>query len=265
MEEEELLWEQQILGSTNPTQLVHTLVHLIGLNFALRGGAEHHRLRMPENNGQLQIVHQQKGKKCLVYTEDVSKANQGGGLDHMKVKRKVVHAFPNTNNPERCIVNLFEKYVLHCPPSTEALYLRPLEGDRKWENESIWYCTSPMGRQKLAGVVSGLCSKAGLEGFRTNHSLRASAASRLYAEGVDEQPIKEVTGHRSNAVREYQRTNKDQMKCVNKIVQGCSSTPSAPIAPTAVSLKTEPTESTSKRQKLEHGEVQITVNVSFNN
>lgn len=34
----------------------------------------------------------------------------------------------------------------------------------------------------------------------TNHSLRATAATRLYAAGVDEQLIAEKTGHRSSTV-----------------------------------------------------------------
>ena len=45
-----------------------------------------------------------------------------------------------------------------------------------------------------------------LDGFRTNHSLRATAATRLYSRGVDEQTIQEVTGHKSLAVRKYKRT-----------------------------------------------------------
>ena len=36
----------------------------------------------------------------------------------------------------------------------------------------------------------------GDQGYRTNHSLRAAAASRLYQSGVDEQLKPEVTGYR---------------------------------------------------------------------
>ena len=38
-----------------------------------------------------------------------------------------------------------------------------------------------------------LCEQGGLSGYRTNHSLRATAAARMYDEGVDEQLICEKT------------------------------------------------------------------------
>ncbi len=43
-EAEEELWRQNILGSDNPNQLRDTVMYLIGLTFALRGGKEHRSL-----------------------------------------------------------------------------------------------------------------------------------------------------------------------------------------------------------------------------
>ena len=56
-------------------------------------------------------------------------------------------------------------------------------------------------------MVKDICSKVGLEGKFSNHSLRATCTSRMYANEVPEQIIKEVTGHRSDCVRQYKRTN----------------------------------------------------------
>ena len=42
-----------------------------------------------------------------------------------------------------------------------------------------------------------LCESAGITGYKTNHSLRVTAATRLFRRGVDEQVIMNVTGHRS--------------------------------------------------------------------
>lgn len=51
-----------------------------------------------------------------------------------------------------------------------------------------------------------MCSRAGIGGFRTNHSLRATNATRLFSAGADEQLIMERTGHRSlDGVRSYVR------------------------------------------------------------
>ena len=70
--------------------------------------------------------------------------------------------------------------------------------------------------------MSNLCKNAGLPGYRTNHSLRASAATRMFDQQVDEQLICEVTGHRSNAVRNYKRTSETLKRKVNAVVQGTS-------------------------------------------
>ena len=52
-----------------------------------------------------------------------------------------------------------------------------------------------------------MCNAAGISGFKTNHSLRATAATRLYQSGVDEQLVMERMGHRSiDGIRSYKRT-----------------------------------------------------------
>ena len=99
--EEELLWENGELGTSQPRQLFNTLVYVLGLNFALRAGAEHRNLRYA-NNCQIQII-KKNDSTVLRYTEDISKANQGG-LKHRTVSRKVVDAYPNLKQPERDVL-----------------------------------------------------------------------------------------------------------------------------------------------------------------
>ena len=107
--EENQLWEKGVLGSSSPLQLLRTVFYLNGVHFALRGGSEHRNLRMGEHS-QFKIVRDSNNTEFLQYTEDKSKANQGG-LIHLKVKPKVVRAYPNAENPERCIVSLHKKYI----------------------------------------------------------------------------------------------------------------------------------------------------------
>ncbi|ESO94813.1 hypothetical protein LOTGIDRAFT_161064 [Lottia gigantea] len=112
--------------------------------------------------------------KCI---EDVSKTNQGG-LDHRKVSPKMTRAY-EYSNPLRCPVRLYEKYIA----------LRPKNGIHT-----------------IQSTVKRLCQSAGIIGNFSNHSLRATATTRLYQAGVDEQ----FTGHRSNALRAYKRTSDAQ-------------------------------------------------------
>lgn len=95
-------------------------------------------------------------------------------------------------------------------------YLRPLSKPK----ENIWYTAQPIGLNTLAATVGKMCTEAGLQGFRSNHSLRATAATRLYECGVDEQIISEVTGHRSDAVREYKRTSETMRRDACGIIRG---------------------------------------------
>ena len=65
-----------------------TLVYYIGLYFAIRG-REHQKLR--HNPSQIQFVEPVGGTLYLVFTEDVSKTNQGGLQHCKKVPKQVVH------------------------------------------------------------------------------------------------------------------------------------------------------------------------------
>jgi hypothetical protein len=245
-EEESSLWECGTLGSDTPDKLLHTMLYLIGLNFALRGGEEHRNLRAGPSS-QISVAEDEHGRH-LVYREDVSKTMQGG-LKHRKVEGKRVLAYANTQNPERCIVRLYETYMLHCPQfprQTDAFYLKPLakaSGD-------VWYAKQCVGRHKLASVVADICRKGGLSGFRTNHSLRSTSATRMYDAGIDEQLICEITGHRSNAVRNYKRTNTAQKRKISGIIQQDAQPRSRQPAYTCT-------------RSNDNANVSVTVNVSF--
>ena len=77
----------------------------------LRGGEEHCRLCYKPS--QIQLYEPPTGKSYLVYTEDVSKTNQGG-LYHRDHTAKVVH-YENTECPKHCLVRLYKKYNMKCP------------------------------------------------------------------------------------------------------------------------------------------------------
>ena len=64
-----------------------------------------------------------------------------------------------------------------------------------------------------------MCQDGGIEGYKTNHSLRATAATRLYSSGIDQQLVIERTGHRSlEGIRSYKRTSADQKEAVSDIL-----------------------------------------------
>ena len=196
----------------------HCFVSL-GVNCALRAGDEHYALRCPGGclTSQLSFKPNQKGIRCLVYREhSVTKTNRGG-LRDMKKERKIVWIKPNSN-PSRCPVRIVEKYIKLLPTtgSKPNLYLHSLKAPKP----SLWYCEVPLGINKVRSVVSEMLKDAGLDGFFTNHSLRHTAATRLFQAGKNVKLIKEVTGHVSNAVEKYEMNSDSQRMEVSSIIQG---------------------------------------------
>ncbi len=115
-----------------------------------------------------------------------------------------------------------------CPTSPndlDAFYLQPATKP----TQDCWYTTRPLGHNTLTKTIARLCASAGIEGFKTNHLLRATTATRLYQSGVDEQLVMERTGHRSlEGVRNYKRTSSQQKEALsdilyNKIPRLCNS------------------------------------------
>ena len=214
LQEEELLWSEGLLGDHSPQVLVDTMLFLAGKNFALRSGEEHRQLCFSS----VQMVQKPGVLPYLLYTERVSKNHQGG-LKHRKVKPKQVVHHANVTQPERCFIELFKKYRSHRPECVrgDAFYLCPLVNAKG----NIWYKNAPIGVNTLASTIKRLCTKAGIDGYKTNHSLRVSTATRLYVHGIDEQLIMERTGHRSiDGVRAYKRSSVAQQEVLSRVLNG---------------------------------------------
>ena len=97
LEDEETLWGMHILGEESPDQLRDTVLFLVGLTFALRGGKEHRALRAPGFEPQIVMKKNEKGVCYLEYREDFhSKTNQGG-IGDRKHQPKVVRAYSHSN------------------------------------------------------------------------------------------------------------------------------------------------------------------------
>ena len=174
-EEEEILWQKGILGDHTPQSLVNTMVYMNGLYFALRGGNEHRNLR--HKPSQIQLIERLGERSYLMYTEEISK-NHPGGLKGRKIKPKIVCHHANVSNPERCFVRLYKLYNSRCPPNrpNNAYYLKPVNDPT---GEDFWYTNQPLGHCTLDITIKRMCEQAGIPGYRTNHSLRATTATRV--------------------------------------------------------------------------------------
>ena len=68
-------------------------------------------------------------------------------------------------------------------------------------------------------MVKEMCKVAGIEGNKTNHSLRSCGVSSLYNKNVPEKMIQERSGHHSlTTLREYERPTVEQMLETSKML-----------------------------------------------
>ena len=217
--EEQRLFDLRKLGPDTPQSLLDTMVYMCGLYFALRSGQEHRNLSV----SQIKLVEPTDGIPHLVYTENVSK-NNPGGLHKRKLKPKMVIHHANVKEPNRCFVMFYKAYMAHRPQNLQhdAFYLTPIRNPKT----EIWYSSMPVGYRTLMTTVNRLCKSASIDGYKTNHSLRVTAATRLFQQGVDEQLIMLRTGHRSiDGVRTYKRVSKDQQQVLSNVLNRTTEPP----------------------------------------
>ena len=114
---------------------------------------------------------------------------------------------------------LFASISLKCPQNCPdgAFFSRPKEKP----SADVWYACVAVGHNALANTVKRLCQESTIDGYYTNHSLRASAATRLFEAGVDEQLIMQRTGHSSTCgVRSYKRVGEKLRTVTSTVLNG---------------------------------------------
>ena len=92
------------------------------------------------------------------------------------------------------------------------------EGNVNRPTSSQWYSDQVVGRNTISKVVRNLMEKAGINGFFTNHSARRTGGTRLFRAGVQCKLVKEMTGHTSDAIDQYQLISDAQRQIMSKVL-----------------------------------------------
>lgn len=144
---------------------------------------------------------------CYVYTEFISKNNQHRFKDlHSKNNAVKIYSLPES---EKCFVRILDFYLSKVPDQPKAFYLRPLK-EVPSQSHKPWFANVPVGVNTLRLMMSNMSKDAELQTIYTNHSLRATSVSRLFAKNVPEKIIQEKSGHKSLAgLRVYECTTID--------------------------------------------------------
>ena len=212
-EEENMLWNSGVLGTSTPKALQRGVYFSLGKFFCLRGGEEQRQLKPS------QLI-RKRDPDQYVYVETGSK-NRSGGLKEINLQNKVVPVYASPAAGERCVVYLLDLYLSKLPPiafERDVLYWqpKPVVPD---DPTVPWYTCQPVGKHKLSAMVSTMCEEAGIKERKTNHSLRVTGATTLYTGGVPEREIQERTGHRSLVgLRKYERTGEQQHQAISNML-----------------------------------------------
>ena len=179
---EKRLWDEGVLSVKTPEGLLNAVFYSNGKNFCLRGIQEQYHLRFT------QLIRRTNPDR-YTYVEHGSKNNSGGVEDYaLDVKNVTSVAVPDSNS---CHVKLLDLYLSHVPKvvidRNERLHLHPSS-----KLKSGWYTTKP---GKVQTMVKRMFSEAKIEGNYTNHTLRTTGASQLFAAKVPEAIIQKRTGH----------------------------------------------------------------------
>ncbi len=105
-------------------------------------------------------------------------------------------------------MRLFKKYINLIPPNIKHPSLYKYAVQEKSRKPNVWFTDRLLGKNALSKIIKSMYEKAGLSREKyTNHSLHASTATLMFQSYVDEQIIKTVTGHKSDAVHDYKHVN----------------------------------------------------------
>ena len=218
-DEESALWESGVIVVHNPTALLNAVFFLNGKVLCLRGGREHKSLKVSQF-----AFGSDEGGEYILYTENGSK-NRSGTYEDNAGQNKVVKHYSNEVLGEKCYIFVLRFYLKKFPPkivkdSSSTFYWKPKDVTPMCD-EVPWFTLQVLGQNTLGSMVKKMFEQIGVEG-KTNHSLRATGATRLFEANVPEKLIKERTGHRSvDSLRLYEHTSVMQQKSVSAVI--CSS------------------------------------------
>ena len=150
----------------------------------LRGGQEHRNLKIPQLKFSSVPNPDRPGVfiDCVEYTEHGSK-NRPGGRHQLNLENKVVIRYARPELGVRCHVYLFQLYLSKLPQSAfeqDIFYMKAKETIPDSLSEP-WYAETPVGHNTLDKLLKTMLIDANVNAEkRSNHSLRATAISRMY-------------------------------------------------------------------------------------
>ena len=137
---------------------------------------------------------------------------------------KVTYTYENEENPNRCVVRLYEEYIKHRPESSglrgsTAFYLTPI----KSPTSNCWYKSVPMGINTITSALKRLTSSVNDGKLYINTRMHRTAKTRVAFAGIPKEIAARKTGHSSNCDLTYVESREEQEKTMSEMLCGVSS------------------------------------------
>lgn len=219
IEDEEKLWVSEAFDMSSSDGLLAAVYYYNCKVFGLRSRDEHRSLSLDQF-----VFGEDSNGKFIIFNGKTSKSNKGG-LRHRKIsEKKIKHYDTSSEKSTYKILEFYLKRLRACRIVNGDFYRRPLKALLKEPR----YGVTPVGIHGISKLLPNAAKKANISAkYVTGHSGKVTCATSLYRKGVDEQLIRERTGHRSNAIREYKRTSSEQQKMISEYLDFPSNQPTS--------------------------------------
>ena len=196
--EEVEMWQKGVFGNCSSEVLQYTLYFYNCKLFGLRGREEHHDLQVND----FIIGNDSDGKVYIKYTSR-SRKNFNGGLRQIHFKPKVIKHYDTEGR--KSIISLYREYFQALGETEGPFYLRTLPNLMN----SIRFGKQRVGVNTLSKILPILAARANLKGNYTSHSGKATCATRLSENSLDDKIIKKRLGNRSSKGLEAYKRRRD--------------------------------------------------------
>ena len=112
------------------------------------------------------------------------------------MEHKSVTIVSNPAVGDKCPVFIIDLYISKLPQEAkqqDLFYCCPLPSVPD-KCDDPWFIAVPVGKNTFSKMFSNMCSDAGITRVKTNHSLRVTGTTSLFAAGVPERVIQSRTG-----------------------------------------------------------------------
>lgn len=192
--DESRLFSSHQLGSTTPRSLQFSIFYNFSKGFGLRGRDEHRHLCF----GDIVVKSTSTGVEYLEMRERASKTMDGSKKDDFRPTTPKIFSTDGGDSDPVVLFKLFcKKRPIESMEADHAFYLTPIPEKRIHPTAECWYYKTPMGVNSLGDLLKNACKSAGINGKKTNHSLRKTTVAELSTAGVAATKIIQVTGHKN--------------------------------------------------------------------